>query len=236
MALQELETLGVNDILTFDAHDPTIQNAIPLISFENLYPTFDIVKMFLEDEHDISSDVDNMLIISPDTGAMDRAIFYSGVLGYDIGLFYKRRDHSRVVKGKNPIVQHEYIGRSVEGSNILIVDDMIASGESVFDIALELRRRMAGKIFVATTFALFTEGIEKFNKFYEDGIIERVYTTNLSYLPEDVKKQPWLREVDMSYYISRIINRLNYDVSISDLLDARKGIRDLIDMKSKTSK
>jgi ribose-phosphate pyrophosphokinase len=236
MALQELETLGVNDILTFDAHDPTIQNAIPLISFENLYPTFDIVKMFLEDEHDISSDIENMLIISPDTGAMDRAIFYSGVLGYDIGLFYKRRDHSRVVRGKNPIVQHEYIGRSVEGSNILIVDDMIASGESVFDIALELRRRMAGKIFVATTFALFTEGIEKFNKFYEDGIIERVYTTNLSYLPENVKKQPWLREVDMSYYISRIINRLNYDVSISDLLDARKGIRDLIDMKTKTSK
>lgn len=236
MALQELETLGVNDILTFDAHDPTIQNAIPLISFENLYPTFDIVKMFLEDEHDISSDVDNMLIISPDTGAMDRAIFYSGVLSYDIGLFYKRRDHSKVVKGKNPIVQHEYIGRSVEGSNILIVDDMIASGESVFDIALELRRRMAGKIFVATTFALFTEGIEKFNKFYEDGIIERVYTTNLSYLPEDVKKQPWLREVDMSYYISRIINRLNYDVSISDLLDARKGIRDLIELKGKTSK
>lgn len=236
MALQELETLGVNDILTFDAHDPTIQNAIPLISFENLYPTFDIVKMFLEDEHDISSDVENMLIVSPDTGAMDRAIFYSGVLGYDIGLFYKRRDHSKVVKGKNPIVQHEYIGRSVEGSNILIVDDMIASGESVFDIALELRRRMAGKIFVATTFALFTEGIEKFNKFYEDGIIERVYTTNLSYLPEEVKKQPWLREVDMSYYISRIINRLNYDVSISDLLDARKGIRDLIDLKSKTSK
>jgi ribose-phosphate pyrophosphokinase len=236
MALQELETLGVNDILTFDAHDPTIQNAIPLISFENLYPTFDIVKMFLEDEHDISSDIENMLIISPDTGAMDRAIFYSGVLGYDIGLFYKRRDHSRVVRGKNPIVQHEYIGRSVEGSNILIVDDMIASGESVFDIALELRRRMAGKIFVATTFALFTEGIEKFNKFYEDGIIERVYTTNLSYLPENVKKQPWLREVDMSYYISRIINRLNYDVSISDLLDARKGIRALIDLKSKTSK
>lgn len=236
MALQELETLGVNDILTFDAHDPTIQNAIPLISFENLYPTFDIVKMFLEDERDISSDVENMLIISPDTGAMDRAIFYSGVLSYDIGLFYKRRDHSKVVKGKNPIVQHEYIGRNVEGSNILIVDDMIASGESVFDIALELRRRMAGKIFVATTFALFTEGIEKFNKFYEDGIIERIYTTNLSYLPESIKKQPWLREVDMSYYISRIINRLNYDVSISDLLDARKGIRDLINMKSKPSK
>lgn len=236
MALQELETLGVDDILTFDAHDPTIQNAIPLISFENLYPTFDIVKMFLEDEHEVSSNVENMLIISPDTGAMDRAIFYSGVLSYDIGLFYKRRDHSKVVKGKNPIVQHEYIGKNVEGSNILIVDDMIASGESVFDIALELRRRMAGKIFVATTFALFTEGIDKFNKFYEDGIIERVYTTNLSYLPENVKKQPWLREVDMSYYISRIINRLNYDVSISDLLDARKGIRDLIDLKNKTLK
>lgn len=228
MALQELEKLGVDDILTFDAHDPTIQNAIPLISFENLYPTFDIVKTFLENEKVMTKDKDSTLIISPDTGAMDRAIYYSSVLGYDIGLFYKRRDHSKVVKGKNPIVQHEYIGRDVEGCNILIVDDMIASGESVFDIALEVKKRRAGKVFVATTFALFTEGIEKFNQYYEEGYIDRVYTTNLTYIPENARQQPWLKEVDMSHYISRIINRLNYDVSISDILDATKGIQDLV--------
>jgi ribose-phosphate pyrophosphokinase len=231
MALQELETLGVDDILTFDAHDPTIQNAIPLISFENLYPTFDIVKTFLDTEQEVKQ---NMLIISPDTGAMDRAIYYSSVLGYDIGLFYKRRDHSKVVKGKNPIIQHEYIGRDVDGSHILIVDDMIASGESVFDIMVELKKRKSGKVYVATTFALFTEGVEKFKKYYEEGYFERLYTTNLSYIPEAVKHEPWLKEVDMSFYISRIINRLNYDVSISDLLDATKGIQDLLRLAGKS--
>jgi len=228
MALQELERLGIDDIITFDAHDPTIQNSIPLISFENLYPTLDIVKTILVDESAIFNEPSNMLIVSPDTGAMDRAIFYSSFLGSDIGLFYKRRDHSKVVGGKNPIVQHEYIGRDVEGMNILIVDDMIASGESIFDIAEELKMRKAGKIFVATTFALFTEGIEKFNHYYEKGYIDSVYTTNLSYIPEQVKKQPWFKEVDLSEYISRIINRLNYDMSISSMLDARKGIQELI--------
>lgn len=228
MALQELEKLGVDDIITFDAHDPTIQNAIPLISFENLYPTLDIVKQFLQDEPILSKDTDKMLIISPDTGAMDRAVYYSGVLGYDIGLFYKRRDHSKVVAGKNPIVQHEYIGRGVEGKNILIVDDMIASGESVLDIAKELKERKAGKVFIATTFALFTEGLEKFHAYYQQGYIDALYTTNLSYLPDNVTHQPWLREVDMSLYLARIVNRLNFDVSISDLLDARKGIQDLL--------
>lgn len=233
MALQELERLGVDDILTFDAHDPTIQNAIPLISFENLYPTFDIVKTLLETQESMTENKENTLIISPDTGAMDRAIYYSSVLGYDIGLFYKRRDHSKVVGGKNPIVQHEYIGRDVAGLNILIVDDMIASGESVFDIAIELKKRKAGKIFIATTFALFTEGVDKFNQFYKDGYIDQVYTTNLSYLPEKARQQPWLTEVDMSYYISRVINRLNYDVSISDILDATKGIQDLVKITKK---
>lgn len=233
MALQELEKLGVDDILTFDAHDPTIQNAIPLISFENLYPTFDIVKSFLDTERAVHED---MLIISPDTGAMDRAIYYSSVLGYDIGLFYKRRDHSKVVKGKNPIVQHEYIGRDVSESHILIVDDMIASGESVFDIMQELKKRQAGKVYVATTFALFTEGVEKFKAYYEQGLFHKLYTTNLSYIPEEVKKEPWLKEVDMSFYISRIINRLNYDVSISDLMDATKGIQDLLRLAGKSLK
>lgn len=235
MALQELERLGVDDILTFDAHDPTIQNAVPLISFENLYPTFDIVKRFITDERGLFKDPSKMLLISPDTGAMDRAIYYSSVLGFDIGLFYKRRDHSRVIGGKNPIVQHEYIGKDVEGCNILIVDDMIASGESVFDIALELKSRKAGKIFVATTYALFTEGITKFNDFYERGLIDRLYTTNLSYVPDAARQAPWFSEVDMSEYIARIINRLNYDLSISDLLDASQSIRDLIKLAHEIS-
>jgi ribose-phosphate pyrophosphokinase len=236
MALQELENLGITDFITFDAHDPTIQNSIPLISFENLYPTLDIVKTFLADESEVFNDPSNVIIISPDTGAMDRAIYYSSFLTSDIGLFYKRRDHSKVVKGKNPIVQHEYIGRDVEGKNILIVDDMISSGESIFDIATELKGRKAGKIFVATTFALFTEGIEKFNQFYEEGLIDRVYTTNLSYIPETVKSQPWFKEVDLSDYISRIINRLNYDMSISDMMNARKGIQELIMFKESVNK
>ncbi len=228
MALQELEKLGVDDILTFDAHDPTIQNAVRLISFENLYPTFDIVKRFISDERELFKDPSKMLIISPDTGAMDRAVYYSGVLGFDIGLFYKRRDHSKVVKGKNPIVQHEYIGKDVKDCNILIVDDMISSGESVFDIALELKNRQAGKIFVATTYALFTEGIEKFNQFHEQGLIDRLYTTNLSYVPESARQASWFAEVDMSEFMARIINRLNHDLSISDLIDGNKSIRDLV--------
>ena len=231
MALQELEKLGVDDILTFDAHDPTIQNAVPLISFENLYPTLDIVKRFISDEQALFKEPSKMLIVSPDTGAMDRAIYYSSVLGFDIGMFYKRRDHSKVVRGKNPIVQHEYIGKEVKGSNILIVDDMIASGESVFDIAIELKKREAKKIFVATTYALFTEGVEKFNQFYAEGLIDRVYTTNLSYVPETARQAPWFAEVDMSEYIARIINRLNFDVSISDLIDTKKNISDLLKLQ-----
>lgn len=231
MALQELEKLGVDDIITFDAHDPTIQNAIPLISFENLYPTFEIVKSILCHEQSVFDDPSNMLIVSPDTGAMDRAIYYSSVLSIDIGLFYKRRDHSRVVHGRNPIVQHEYIGQDVEGKHILIVDDMIASGESVFDIALELKSRKASKIFIATTFALFTDGVEKFTKFFNEGLIDRVYTTNLSYLHEDALKESWLTVVDMSGYIAKMVNRLNYDISIGDLIDANVGIQDILAFK-----
>ncbi len=228
MALQELEKLGVDDIITFDAHDPTIQNAIPLISFENVYPTFDIVKCMIENEPEIAEGDGNTLIVSPDTGAMDRAVYYSSVLGFDIGLFYKRRDHSRVVKGKNPIVQHEYIGRDVKGMNILIVDDMIASGESVLDIARELKQREANKIFIATSFALFTEGTAKFDDYYERGLFDKVYSTNLTHVPENTKSQPWFAEVDLSYYMARIVNRLNYDVSISEILDANRGIKDLV--------
>lgn len=229
MALQELERLGVGDILTFDAHDPTVQNAIPMISFDNIYPTYDIVKTFIKEEKDFHIDKSNMLVISPDTGAMDRAIYYSSVLGLDIGMFYKRRDYSTIVKGKNPIVQHEYIGRCVEGQNILIVDDMIASGESIFDIAKELKNRKAKKVYVAVTFSLFTEGIQKFNEFYEKGLIDKVYCTNLSYLPDNVKVAPWFKEVDMSKFICKLINNLNFDTSISTLLDATAAIKKLLE-------
>lgn len=228
IALQELERLGVDDIITFDVHDPNVQNAIPLISFDNLYPTYEIVKTILEEEPELLKDKAKVLVISPDTGAMDRAVYYSSVIGLDIGLFYKRRDHSKVVNGKNPIVQHEYMGREVEGQDVLIVDDMIASGESIFDIVLELKKRKAKRIFVTATFALFTEGIEKFNKFYEDGLIERIYSTNLTYIPKEVKEAKWFREVDMSGFIASIINNLNYDKSIAPLLDATKGIKDLL--------
>lgn len=219
IALQELERLGVQNILSFDVHDPNVQNAIPLISFENLYPTYEIIETIIKEEKNLEIDKNKMIIISPDTGAMDRAIYYSSVLGVDIGLFYKRRDHTKVVGGKNPIVEHEYIGRDVEGQNILIVDDMIASGESVLDIAKELKKRKAKKIYVAVTFALFTEGIEKFNKYCEDGTIERVYSTNLTYIPDEVKNKKWFKQVDMSDFMAEIIDNLNYDNSISPLLD-----------------
>ncbi len=231
IALQELERLGVDDIVTFDVHDPNVQNAIPLISFDNIYPTYEIVKTFLSQEEELPIDKDKMLVISPDTGAMDRAIYYSSVLGLDIGLFYKRRDYSTVINGKNPIIQHEYIGREVKGQNILIVDDMIASGESVFDIVRELKKRDADKIYVSATFALFTEGVEKFDKYYEEGLIERVYSTNLTYIPEEVKSRPWFKEVDMSYFIAEIISRLNLDESIAPLTDATENIKKLIETR-----
>ena len=228
LALQELERLGVDEILTFDVHDPNVQNAIPLLSFENLYPTYDIVKSLISNEDTLSLDKEKLLVISPDTGAMDRAIYYSSVLGVDVGLFYKRRDHSTVVNGKNPIVEHEYMGREVEGKDVLIVDDMIASGESVLDIALELKKRNAKNVYVATTFAFFTEGLEKFNEYYSDGIIAKVYSTNLTYISPELREAKWFNAVDMSEFLSRIINRLNYGKSIAKYMDATRIIRSLL--------
>ena len=228
LALQELERLGVDEILTFDVHDPNVQNAIPLLSFENLYPTYDIVKSLISNEDTLSLDKEKLLVISPDTGAMDRAIYYSSVLGVDVGLFYKRRDHSTVVNGKNQIVEHEYMGREVEGKDVLIVDDMIASGESVLDIALELKKRNAKNVYVATTFAFFTEGLEKFNEYYSDGIIAKVYSTNLTYISPELREAKWFNAVDMSEFLSRIINRLNYGKSIAKYMDATRIIRSLL--------
>lgn len=232
LALQELERLGVQEILTFDAHDPNVQNAIPLLSFENLYPTYDILKTIITEEKNIEIHKDNMLVISPDTGAMDRAIYYSSVLGVDVGLFYKRRDHSTIVNGKNPIVKHEYMGRDVENQDVLIVDDMIASGESVLDIAEELKSRKAGNVYIATTFAFFTEGLEKFQEYYNKGIITRVYSTNLTYISPELEKAEWFKRVDMSEFIARIINRLNKDQSIAKFMDATYVIHELLKNKS----
>ena len=180
-------------------------------------------------ENTTATTLGNYVVISPDTGAMDRAIYYSSVLGVDVGLFYKRRDHSTIVNGKNPIVQHEYMGRNVEDKDVLIVDDMIASGESVLDIATELKARKARNVYVATTFAFFTEGLEKFNKFCEDGIITRVYSTNLTYIPQELRDCSWFRAVDMSLLVSKIINKLNYNKSIASYMDATRVIRDLLE-------
>ena len=228
IALQELERLGVHEILTFDAHDPNVQNAIPLLSFVNLYPTYEIVKTLIKEEQELFLDKSKLLVISPDTGGMDRAIYYSSVLGVDIGLFYKRRDYSKVINGKNPIIQHEYMGRCVENQNVLITDDMIASGESIFDIVLELKKRKAQKIYVSTTFSFFTEGIRKFEEFHRSGLIEKVYSTNLSYIPEEVKKSDWFKEVDMSAFISNVINDMNLNKSIRPYIDATEAINKLL--------
>jgi ribose-phosphate pyrophosphokinase len=228
MALQELENMGVKVIITFDVHDPNIQNAIPLVSFENLYPTYDIVKTFLAQEKELIRHRDKLLVISPDTGAMDRAIYYSSVLGLDVGLFFKRRDLHTVVNGNNPIIEHEYMGRPVEGMDVLIVDDMIASGASVLDIVQQLKNRGANHIFIAASFGQFTEGIGMFNDFYERGLLTRVYCTNLTYLPEQVKSAPWFKEVDMSMFLAKLIDNLNYDKSVQPLKDATGVIKDLL--------
>jgi ribose-phosphate pyrophosphokinase len=228
LALQELERLGVRNIITFDVHDPNVQNAIPIVSFQNLYPTFEIVRKFIELEKEELIDNSKIIVISPDTGAMDRSIYYASVLGVDVGLFYKRRDYSQVVGGKNPIIQHEYMGRNVEGLNILITDDMIASGESIFDIAKELKKRKANKIYVAATFALFTEGIQKFDEYYEKGIIDKVLSTNLAYLPKEVLGKEWFAEVDVSEFLADIIDNINRDKSIEPLIDDVTKIKEIM--------
>ena len=226
-ALEELQNLGVDCILTFDAHDSTTYNAIPGTSFENIYPTYSMLKRFIQNEGD---DIfkDNMTVISPDTGAMDRAIYYANVLGLDVGMFYKRRDHSRIVNGKNPIVQHEYIGGPLEGKRVLIIDDMIASGESVIDVINEIQKQNVSDVYAAVSFAFFTSGLEKFDKLYEEGKLKKLYSTNLTYAPEELLKRPWFVQVDMSKFIAKILCTLNNDESISPLLDSAARIRRLL--------
>lgn len=228
VALQDLERLKVDNILTFDAHDSRVQNAIPLTGFNNFLPSYQILKTLLETEQDVVIDKSRMLIVSPDEGGMSRSIFYANVLGLNVGLFYKRRDYTRVVNGKNPIIQHEFLGEDVAGKDVLIVDDLIASGESILDIAKELKRHEARRIFLAVTFALFTEGLQEFRDAYQQGLLDRVYATNLTYQKEELKDEPWFVNVDMSEFIAYLIELLNHDQSISSLFDPSKKIGEFL--------
>ena len=221
LALQELKNLGIDGIVTFDAHDPNVQNAIPTLPFDNFFPTNDMLKIFLKNE---IFDSDNTLIISPDTGAMDRARFLADILRVDVGMFYKRRDISKIVNGHNPIVAHEYLGKEVEEKTIIIVDDMLASGSSMLDVAEELKKRKAKKIFFFTTFALFTSGSEKFDQAYKNEIFDAIYSTNLTYIPQDILKKPWIKIADCSEYLAKIIDSLNKGNSITSLIKDNSAI------------
>jgi len=229
MALQELENMGVENIFTFDAHEPRVQNAIPQTGFESLHSTYQIIETMLNTLDNLKFDKNELMVISPDTGAMDRAIYYAGVLNLDVGLFYKRRDYKKVVNGKNPIVQHEYMGADVEDKDILIVDDMIASGGSVFEIAKELKKKNARNVYVGVSFTFFTHGIEKMNEYYQKGYISKLFSTNLTYIPDEFKEAEWFAEVDMSEFISLLIDTVNYDESVSPLLDATTRIKGMLD-------
>ena len=228
LALQELVAMGVDNIITFDAHDPRVQNAIPLHGFETVQPAYQFIKGLVNNVPDIQLDAEHMMTIRPDAGGMSRAIYMSNVLGLDMGMFYKRRDYTRVVDGRNPIVAHEYLGTSVEGKDVIILDDMISSGESVIEVATALKARKANRIFIATTFGLFTNGLEKFDKAYEEGLIHRVLTTNLVYQTPELLEREWYINCDMSKYIAYIIDTLNHDSSISDLLNPSERIQNFL--------
>ena len=228
MALEELTYMGVSNIITFDAHDPRVQNAIPLHGFDNFMPTYQFVKAVLNRCSDLIIDKDHLMVISPDEGAMDRAVYLANNLSVDMGMFYKRRDYSRVVGGRNPIVAHEFLGSSVEGKTVLIVDDMISSGESMLDTARELKERKAGKVIICCTFGLFTSGLDKFDEYYSKGYIDLVVTTNLNYRPAELLEREWYVEADISKYIAAIVNSLNHDVSISTALSSTEKIQRLL--------
>lgn len=229
LALRELVNMGVENIITFDAHDPRVQNAIPLRGFETVQPIYQFIKHLLKHEKDLQIDSDHMMVISPDEGGMGRAVFFANVLGLDLGMFYKRRDYTKIINGRNPIVAHEFLGASVEGKDVIIIDDMISSGESMLDTAKELKRRKARKVFICTTFGLFTNGLKKFDEYYENGVIDRVLTTNLIYQTPELLSKPYYIDVDMSKYIALIIDNLNHDSSLSELLNPTKRINRLLE-------
>ena len=228
IALQELVKMGVDNIVTFDAHDPRVQNSIPLNGFETVQPAYQFIKNLLRVEPDLQLDADHMMVISPDEGGMTRAIYIANVLGLDMGMFYKRRDYTRIVNGRNPIVAHEFLGTSVKNKDMIVIDDMISSGESMLDTARELKERRAGKVIVCCTFGLFTNGLEKFDEFYEKGYIDYVITTNLNYRSPELLTKPWYLEADMSQFLAVIINTMNHDVPISEYLSTAEKIQNYI--------
>lgn len=228
LALQEMVNMGVDNIITFDAHDPRIQNAIPLHGFETVQPAYQFIKGLLGHVKDLQIDNDHMMVISPDEGGMSRAIYIANVLGLDMGMFYKRRDYTRIENGRNPIVAHEFLGSSIEGKDMIVIDDMISSGESVLEVAAALKKRKANKIFVFATFGLFTAGLDRFDKAYAEGAIDRVLTTNLIYQTPELLSREWYISCDMSKYIAYIIDTLNHDTSISDLLNPVERIQSAV--------
>ena len=228
LALQEMVGMGVDNIITFDAHDPRVQNAIPLHGFETVQPAYQFIKGLLNHVKGLKLDSDHMMVISPDEGGMGRAIYIANVLGLDMGMFYKRRDYTRIVNGRNPIVAHEFLGSSVEGKDMIVIDDMISSGESVLEVASALKERNANRIFVFSTFGLFTAGLDRFDKAYADGTIHRVLTTNLIYQTPELLGREWYIDCDLSKYIAYIIDTLNHDTSISDLLNPVERIQSIV--------
>lgn len=228
LALQELVRMGVDNIITFDAHDPRVSNAIPLSGFETISPTYQFIKGLLRKVKDLQIDSEHMMAISPDEGGTNRAVYLANVLGLDMGMFYKRRDYSTVVNGKNPIVAHEFLGDSVEGKDVVIIDDMISSGESMLDVARQLKERKAGRVFVCTTYGLFTDGVAKFDEYYEKGWLDRVITTNLNYRIPELLDRPYYIEANMSKYLASIIDIINHDVSVEKVRSSNEKIMDLM--------
>ena len=233
LALEELDAMGVSNIITFDAHDPRVQNAIPLSGFDSFNPQYQFLKALFREVPDLKADKEHLMIISPDEGATGRAIYFANVLGLDMGMFYKRRDYTTIVDGRNPIVAHEFLGSSVEGKDVIILDDMISSGDSILDVARQLKMRKAKRIYAAATFGLFTNGMEKFDQAYEEGLISGILTTNLIYQTPELLSRPYYINCDMSKYIALVIDTLNHDASISSILDPSERIQNVVEKYKK---
>ena len=236
LALKELSSMGVSNLITFDAHDPRVQNSIPLKGFDNFFATYQFLKALLKHVPDFVADNEHLMIISPDEGAMSRAVYFSSILGVDMGMFYTRRDYSTIINGKNPIVAHEFLGDSVEGKDVLVIDDMISSGGSMLDVAKQLKERNAKRVFVCTTYGLFTDGLDKFDEYYEKGYIDKVITTNLNYRDPELLTKPYYIEANMSKYLASIIDIINHDVSVEKVRSSNDKIIKLMEKAKKMRK
>ena len=231
--LQELQSMGVSNIITFDAHDPRVCNAVPLMGFDNVMPTYQVLKAMFKQLPDFKADKEHFMVISPDEGALDRNMYYASVLGVDLGMFYKRRDYSVIVNGRNPIVAHEYLGADVAGKDVFIADDIISSGDSMLDIAYELKKRNARNIYCYATYGLFTSGMEKFDEAYKNGIISGIFSTNLTFRRPELLEREWYHEVDLTKYIAYFITAMNHDSSVTTIMDPSKKIAKLLEKKNK---